>query len=267
MPKNEKRRQKSIQRHTAKRKQKKQALVRQAGPSGHRATLRAAAHWPLYECLISEDWDEEGQLVQILVSRSSPEGLIASAGFLVDLALLGVKDALSDVFTVGEYEQFRETFTSLQPMKKGNLDLAAKIVREGIAYADRFGFKPHRDYGAAAFLLEGADPDACRTEIPLGIDGKPTFVAGPHDDAPKIMAQLERAVGSDNYHFVLPIGDDPDLYEEDDILELDEEDREYLAAFQPEDAEPAESSAPQPRPQTVQQQRNFWSSLLHRKKP
>jgi hypothetical protein len=265
MPKNENRRQKSLQRHAAKRKQKKQALVRQAAPVGHRATLRAAAHWPLYECLISDNWEHEGELVQILISRSSPDGLIAAAGFLVDLGLLGVKDALSDVFTVGEYEDFRGTFTSLQPMKKGSLDLAAKIIREGIAYADQFGFKPNRDYAAAAFLLEGADPNAVRAEIPLGMDGKPTFVAGPHDNIPKVMAQLDRVVGPGNYHFILPIGDDLDDEEADDILDLDEEDREYLEAFQAEDAELGDGLEGQPPNRgPAQQPGNFWSSLLHR---
>lgn len=266
MPKNEKRRQKSLQRHAARRKQKKQALVRQATPGGYRATLRAAAHWPLEECLITEDWDQEGELVQILVARSSPDGLIAAAGILVDLACLGVKDALSDVFTAAEYEQFRSTFTSLRPMKKASLDLAAKIIREGIAYADRFGFKPNRDYPAAAVLLEGADPDACHVEIPLGMDGRPTFIAGPHDNVPKVMAQLERTAGPGNYHYLIGFGDE-DLGEESDLPDLEDDD--FLALEDDEfpdleEDEPAEVEETQP--EAAAQPNSFWTSLLHRRR-
>jgi hypothetical protein len=45
--------------------------------------------------------------------------------------------------------------------------------------------------------------------VPLGKDGKPYFVAGPYDDARKIMAKLEKAVGRDGFHFIMPL--DPSL--------------------------------------------------------
>ena len=94
---NEKRRQKSLQRKAAKRKQKKRALNRQMEtvPATPRAALRAAAKWPLYECLISRDWQVEGTLTEIMVARSSGPGEIAVAVFLVDLGLLGVKNAFA----------------------------------------------------------------------------------------------------------------------------------------------------------------------------
>jgi hypothetical protein len=92
-------------------------------------------------------------------------------------------------------------------MKKADLNLAAKIVREAIAYARGLGFSPHPDYYDAAPLLAGADPDAEKKKIPLGSrDGKPLFVAGPYDDVPRIMAKLERAVGPNGFHFTAPFG-------------------------------------------------------------
>ena len=86
------------------------------------------------------------------------------------------------------------------------LDLAAKVIREGVAYARRFGLKPDRDYYEAASLLEGADPDACDVHVPLGRDGKPFFVAGPYDNAQRIVAQLTRTAGAGNFDFVVPVG-------------------------------------------------------------
>lgn len=220
MSKNERRRQQSLARKAAKRKQSKQSGTRQSPPSTIRGAIRAASHWPLYECLISRSWQEPGELVQILIARDSPEGGIAAAGVLVDLGCLGVKDALSHLFpTHREYEQFRRTYTSLQPMMKTDLDLAAKVIREGIAYADSLGFKPHRDYYDAAPLLSGADPDACGTSVPLGVNGKPFFISGPNDNVPRIMAQLDKAVGPGNAEFVIELQDPDEVTALEDVVE------------------------------------------------
>lgn len=205
MAKNERRRQQSLARKAAKRKH---SGTRATPPSSRRGAMREASHWPLYECLISRSWQEPGELVQTLVVRSSPEGGIAAAGFLVDLGCLGVKNALSHQFpSTREYEEFRQTYTAVQPMMKTDLDLVAKVVQEGVAYADRLGFKPHRDYLEAAPLLAGANPEACPTSVPVGVNGKPFFIPGPHDNVPRIMAQLDKAVGPGNADFVIDIND------------------------------------------------------------
>lgn len=219
MPKDERRHQKSLQRKAAKRKHRKQPSlgrdVAAAGPptvlrKAPPAQLRAAATWRLHECLVTRDWEKPGEIVQILVARTSPEGEIGASVFLLDLGCLGVKDAFTRYFpNRREYDLLRDSITGRQRISKVDLDLAARILREGIAYAERLGFKPHRDYYDAALLLEGADPDASTKQIPLGYEGKPFFVAGPYDNVPKIMAQLEKAVGPGNYHFLAPVGPPP----------------------------------------------------------
>jgi hypothetical protein len=203
MPRDERHRQKALARKASRRKDKRQVSVRHDAPA-RRTGLGAAADWPLHECVVSRTWKEPGELVQILVARRAGDE-IAAAGFLVDLGCLGVKDALSHVLSRREYEGFRQSFTSLQPMMRADLNLAAKIIQEAIAYAQRFGFSPHPDYRAAAALLADADPAACHTEIPLGIQGKPFFVPGPHDNVAKITKQLERAVGPSNFHYVFEL--------------------------------------------------------------
>src|SRR5712692_7028851 len=125
MPRDERRRQKSLQRKATKRKQKRQALVQQAMPSTLRAQLRAAARWPLHECLITRNWDRPGELVQILVARSSEEGGIAAGVFLVDLGCLGVKNAFARLFALtSDYEDLRQSTLGRQPMEKADLNLA-----------------------------------------------------------------------------------------------------------------------------------------------
>lgn len=204
MGRNERARQKSRQRKLAKQKQKKQdhAPAVRSGAS----SLAHAASWPLYECLASESWREEGGLVEVLVTRRSQAGNIGAALFLVDLGCLGVKDAFVRVFdSLLDYLEFVDDLSALQTMERIDFDLAAKIVAEGIAWAERFGFQPHRDYALAAPYLAGAHPEECHQQITPGKDGKPLYIAGPHDNVPRILARLDHAVGRGNYHALTPI--------------------------------------------------------------
>ncbi|MDH4138206.1 MAG: hypothetical protein OEW09_16040 [Anaerolineae bacterium] len=213
-----KRRQKALQRKAAKRKQKHaSSKPRLTG----RALLRSAGHWPLHECLLTKAWQEPGEIVQILVTRRSSTGQIAVGVFLVDLGCLGVKNAFADFLdSQREYKRgLRAEMMTGQAMFKADLNLAAKIIREAIAYAGELGFKPHRDYRDAMLVLGDADPDACDKPIPLGgKDGKPFFVAGPYDNVDQIMAKLTRKLGPDGFTYVVPIGGDEEVF----LLDEDE---------------------------------------------
>lgn len=212
-----KRRQKARQRKKAKRKKKRSPLSQLF--QSPRALLRSSGNWPLHECLVTKDWQQEGNIVQILVARRSPSGQIAAGTFLVDLGCLGVKSAFASLFdTRREYEQkLRARITSQQEMIKAEVNLVAKIIREAIAYAKDLGFKPDPDYRDAMLVLGDADPDACDTPIPLGgRDGKPFYIAGPYDNVDRIMAKLMRKLGPDGFTYLIPISGD------EEVLLLDE---------------------------------------------
>ena len=212
-----KRRQKALQRKAAKRKQKRASSTPR--PTKGRALLRAAGGWPLHECLLTKEWQEEGAITQILVARRSPSGQIAVGVFLVDLGCLGVKSAFGrPLHTMQEYRELRDGMKANQDMIKADINLVAKIIREAIAYAGELGFRPHRDYRDAMLVLGDADPDACDVPIPLGKDGKPFFVAGPYDNVDRIMAKLERKLGPDGFTYIVPIGGDEEVF----LLDEDE---------------------------------------------
>lgn len=206
--KDEKRRQKSVQRRTAKRKLRRLQVGVETEHVSSRAAFRAAAAWPFHECLISQDWQSGEHLVQIVVARKSPAGSVAAGVFLVDLGCLGVKSAFPTLlYSFAEYdERLRRQLMATQPLMNADLNLAARIIREAIAYARWLGFDPDPDYWAASAVLTGADPDACDVPVPLGKDGKPFYIAGPRDNARKIVVQLNRAVGEGNFHFIVPVG-------------------------------------------------------------
>ena len=208
-----KRRQKARQRKDAKRK-KKHALLRQRSRSP-RALLRSSGNWPLHECLLTKEWQEEGAITQILVARRSPLGQIATGTFLVDLGCLGVKSAFASLFhSRREYEQkLRAMITSHQEMIQADLDLVAKIIREAIAYAKELGFKPDPDYRDAMLVLGDADPDACDVPVPLGgRDGRPFYIAGPYDNVDRVMAKLMRKLGPDGFTYLIPISEDTEVF-------------------------------------------------------
>ena len=204
-------------RQKARQRKKKRAVSRRQALSP-RGLLRASGAWPLYECLLSEEWQEEEAIIQILLARRSRSGQIAIGTFLVDLGCLGVKSAFSRLFdSRREYEELRNGMKSRQDMIKADVNLVAKIVREGITYAHELGFKPDPDYRDAMLVLGDADPDACDVPIRLGgRDGKPFFIAGPYDNVDRIMAKLMRKLGPDGFTYVVPLGGDEEIFLPDD---------------------------------------------------
>jgi len=209
-----KRRQKKLQRKAAKRKSKRQAVA--SAPKGRRAQLRASADWPLHECLVTQNWRDTSEIVQILVARKSPTGQVVIGAFLVDLGCLGVKAAFSRMLdSVKEYKEVRDDMKSRQKLIKADPNLAAKIIREAIAYAKDLGFRPDPGYRDAMHVLGDADPDACDEPIPLGKDGKPYFIPGPDDKVQLIMAKLTRKLGPDGFHYMVPIDGDTEANEKE----------------------------------------------------
>lgn len=177
--------------------------------------LRLASRWPLHEVLLTKNWREPEELVQILVARRSGTGQIAVGSFLVDLACLGVKSAFASLFSSqAEYERdLRSQMMARQELAQADLDLVAKIAREGIKYAGELGFSPDPDYHDAKVILGDADPDACDEDIPLGgPEGKPYFFAGPYDDVDAIMKQLTEVCGPDGFNFVVPVSPDEEFF-------------------------------------------------------
>jgi hypothetical protein len=104
-------------------------------------------------------------------------------------------------------------------MIHADLNLAAKIIREGVAYARELGFSPNRDIRDAELVLGDADPDACDEEIPLGRDGKPFFVSGPYDNVERILDKLTRKLGPDGFHYMIGIEGLDELILDEDSTE------------------------------------------------
>ena len=80
-------------------------------------------------------------------------------------------------------------------------ELAQHLVFGAVEYARGLGFEPADGFGACAGHLgqfAGLSP------IRFGRDGKPFYIAGPHDDAARVMRMLSRTVGQGNFRYLVP---------------------------------------------------------------
>lgn len=224
MAQDPRKRQQKLQKKAAKRKSRQQGLVRAASQL-MMPSLRKAGDWPLYEVLLNEDWDQPQTLSSIVVARRSPNGYIATGNFLVDRGCLGVKNAFGRLVDETSYRKFVREMGEHQRMIQADIHLAAKIVRDAIAYARQFGFQPNRDTPQAMQVLGNVDPDVCTIDIPLGgEDGKPFFHSGPYDDVGRIVTKLTKAVGPDGFTVIIDMRGSDFFDDNDDYLDDEQRD-------------------------------------------
>jgi hypothetical protein len=212
----------------AKKKQTQQA--QQLSPENY--IRQKARNLPVFECMINEDW-EFSKMASVSVARKHTNGNITLGLYLVDLNCLGVKDA-HYLFNVSEPE-YRRTISS-----NGNLDLitisyelAHNIVYAGLEFAKELGFNPHKDFSVARYILEEDTDEVELIEIECGKNGKPLYVKSEwqsDQDANRIMAQLERAVGKGNYDYIIPekYNDEDEDDEEDEFRDMTYEEKKNL---------------------------------------
>ena len=198
-------RQMKLERRAAKRKEKRQVLVRRQSV-GLAEQLAAATHCPILHSWITDSLDSEG-IGQAAVSRQLADGSVAVASFLVDRYCLGVKDAFAKVTTRSDYEYtFREGDRLALPSRSVSPADVRKLVEDAVAYARSFGIAPHADYARARILLGSIDAGESLAVFEFGRDGKPFFVQGPNDTPARcrqIIALLKMACGPGQYDFLL----------------------------------------------------------------
>ncbi len=202
---NDKRRQKKVERRNAKRKQRHREIAKQRS-MGLGERLRAATACPILESLFSDTLEKDG-LTTTILSLLLPSGEVAYAGFLIDRYCLGVKDAFGGVRPRGEYQRMIEKTSrnlDVKPIDPADLRW---LVEQSVEYARSLGLEPHSDYARCSVIFGDIDPEQASMEVEFGKDGKPFFVAGPHDGPHKckrIVETLRERCGDDGFHYVLP---------------------------------------------------------------
>jgi hypothetical protein len=131
--------------------------------------------------------------------------------YLIDVWCLGVKNV------IGPKRMIRRELDTLRRQSyapwqsKGipiPLELAQHLVLGVVEFARGLGFEPHRDFACAGSVLGSwQGPSA----ITFGMDGKPHYINGPHEDPERVLATLDRTVGRDGFHYTVSLGEADDL--------------------------------------------------------
>src|SRR6185312_1537387 len=168
--------------------------------------IYSADQFPVERCLINENW-KKSRLAQIVVTREFEPGLLLYGVYLADLGCMGIKSSFCNVgFTIEEFETtLMVKLFGGQTMIPIGVQYAKEIIVGALNYADALGIKPDPDFELARHVL-GKEPVAATHNVQFGgDDGKPLFVAGPRDDANKIIQQLTQKLGKDGFHFIAPV--------------------------------------------------------------
>lgn len=141
--------------------------------------------------------------------RQGHPALTAIAVFRVDTYCCGVQDAFartepnsSAVDLLSRLAESDEGWINVTP------EHVRKLVEQAIGYALSLGLAPHRDCAAAMKLFGDLDASQCKTEFTFGRDGKPCYIAGPHDSEVRvreILQALRETCGPDRFHYTVPL--------------------------------------------------------------
>jgi hypothetical protein len=211
MPADPRKRQKKMERRSAKRKDKKHAVVRQEN-AGLAERLAAASKFPVLDCWIGDDIDTQG-IGWVVLSREFPNRQVAVASFLVDRYCLGVKNVFAELLGSSSYDaKYVRKMTADMPSHNAAPADARKLLEEAVAYARRLGLAPHPDYPKAMHLFGDVDPTDSQAAFEFGKDGKPFFVSGPNDTPERcrqIVAILTKTCGAGRFHYLVSISGSP----------------------------------------------------------
>ena len=215
MPRDERKRQKALMKQRSKQKATSQHKAQQQAltPSSPQAILRRARSYPLYECLISDNWNKKNNmgLVEVLVAREQPDGDICFGVYLVDTFCLGLKNTFANAgFSRSRYqsEVRNKVFRAGKPVEC-SIELAQQMIYQSIEYAEQFGFEPEKDFMLSQYLLAPRGELEEPYDLTFGKDGKPFFISGPNDNVARILRQLEKTAGPGNYDYLAMFGEEP----------------------------------------------------------
>ncbi len=203
-----KRRQKQLQRKLQKRKQKVAARS-----NGQAKGLRPEKYvkYPVLDCLLGDSIHKVG-MGSVLLARETPYAEVAVSAFVVDVYCLGVREAFFTVMRKADYlGKLKPMLTKthegqgIQPVDPA---CARKLLQGAVAYAKDLGFDPAEDYWRAEKLFGAADPSRCEIDYAYGLESKPCYVQGPHDDMKTVRYVLDRLnerLGEGNFDYVVEI--------------------------------------------------------------
>jgi len=229
MASTDRKRQKKLEKTRKKRQlAKKEARKLEAKFQGT-SLLRVAASAPFGPCWLSTALDAPNDvgspaLISVVVTRRIRGQLLGEMA-LVDRTCLGVKNAnmlpLQPELSLREF--VAERLQRMGELRECEPAEAQAVVFHGLDYAASLGFGYHPDFEPALFEPR---PESLR-ETPFAHPARPYYVAGPNDDVPMILDQLQSVVGG-NYDLGGAVADSWFDDEDDDESDFDGDDQDVI---------------------------------------
>ena len=207
MAQNEQRRQKKLEAKKTKRKDERRVVAR-VQSSGLSGRMEAAERWPVVQARVSAQLWKYG-IGEALLVRRGPGGLTVAVLFLLDVYCLGVKNVTACTepdHVVANW--LSRLFEKSGPWIDVSPEHVRKLVEGAMGYALSIGLAPHRDCAAALLIFGDLDSSRCAAEFTFGKDGKPCYIAGPHDNETRILdilTTLKRTCGPNGFHYTIPV--------------------------------------------------------------
>lgn len=204
----------------SKSRKKKKVQVVKLKPENY--IRKKARSLPIHKSYINTNWEEMGMAV-IIITRQKASGNLVLGFYLVDTGCLGLKNTgFAHNLMEGEFTNVLEQQYKGMNLEHMEIDttLAFNIIYGAVEYAEDLGFSPHKDFKISEYILDDVEAVEFKT-VEFGKDGKPFFVASPHDDIDRVMAILNKKVGPGNFEYLFPFAD-----EDDEDYDYDEEEGE-----------------------------------------
>jgi hypothetical protein len=218
-------RQKKLERRKAKEKAKRK-LVAQRGPRDLATRLQRASAAPILHCRTTNVLWDQG-MGNVVVSRELASGNVAYAVFLLDVYCLGVKDVMFNVTSRSRYDwQVVGKLFAGQRTLDLEPEAVRKLIEGGVDYARDLGLAPHPDYRKASLIFGDIDAEACDRDFVYGKDGKPLFIAGPHDSrsrCERIIQTLNGRCGPDGFDYLMQVSSTEGLLPGAHVLAIDDD--------------------------------------------
>ena len=208
MSQNEKRRQKALLKKKRKDKERKRRTSHSSGFDSFTYKMnliKKAKAFPIYECLINDNWKDTG-LAHIVLSRRQPNNELIIGVFLVDIYCLGLKNTFCNAnITLEDYQNLKiKMFQESSPIACHS-GLANRIIYGAIEYAKKMGFEPQKDFSLSQFVLDETSDMDLSFDIEFGKDGKPLYISGPDDNTDYIIKKLIKNVGEGNFDYLVKL--------------------------------------------------------------
>jgi hypothetical protein len=165
--------------------------------------IKKAKEFPIYECLINAEWQDNG-LAKIILSRKQPNNNLIIGVFLVDIYCLGLKNTFCNAnISLEDYKNLKLRMFQQTSIITCQPRLANRIIYGAIEYARKLGFEPQKDFELSRFILDEPYDVDFSFNVEFGKNGKPLYIAGPDDDVDYVIKKLIKNVGEGNFDYIL----------------------------------------------------------------